>query len=556
MKTIASAPMGSRNRGIKAWLLLVFTVLGHAFLVYLSLGRECAAAQDHRRADTHRMMARFPIVTAKRTQPLDSYARGLLYRLSGKTFYQDQTATEWGTRLLFAPRSTMSDEVFLVENAALKSTLGLDGRRMRFSYRDLRSSAAVIDSLVADPVAASLFDGELVSLRGKMKAMLGAMLVSRGSQWGVDAFPSTHRGSQIPGGLDAAQDKRRTLVSLMRRSYASGNMPEFGRYAKQYSEITTVVMGIPSWRFGVETAANRLKPIFWIKVWYAFSLALMIFFDSARKAAWFRLSLIVFGIGIVFHAFVIGMRSFVLVQPPGATQYELFLLVSFIAGTAGLLGYRFSALRLSPIAAAVCALIFLIGGSFFGIEGVWERAGASLLSSRMLLPAHVGSMAFGFAGIGFAGIIAHWITLVPVSAFRRAKSRQLIVTFQWIGLGGIVLGTLLGSLWAKRAWGRYWSWDPKEVAAAVLLSWSAGLVVVDRVKRLNMKCLTTGAIAGNILAASTWIGTNLLGIGRHSYGFSGAALGLFTVFVLVELVFAGIALSKRPVINLTREGVV
>lgn len=42
-----------------------------------------------------------------------------------------------------------------------------------------------------------------------------------------------------------------------------------------------------------------------------------------------------------------------------------------------------------------------------------------------------------------------------------------------IGFGFLTLGLLFGALWAKEAWGHYWTWDPKETWA--LLTWLAYL---------------------------------------------------------------------------------
>ena len=41
--------------------------------------------------------------------------------------------------------------------------------------------------------------------------------------------------------------------------------------------------------------------------------------------------------------------------------------------------------------------------------------------------------------------------------------------YQSVVLGFILLtlGILTGAVWAESAWGRYWSWDPKETAALV-----------------------------------------------------------------------------------------
>ena len=33
----------------------------------------------------------------------------------------------------------------------------------------------------------------------------------------------------------------------------------------------------------------------------------------------------------------------------------------------------------------------------------------------------------------------------------------------------LAAGTVLGALWADKAWGRFWAWDPKEVWALISL---------------------------------------------------------------------------------------
>lgn len=35
-----------------------------------------------------------------------------------------------------------------------------------------------------------------------------------------------------------------------------------------------------------------------------------------------------------------------------------------------------------------------------------------------------------------------------------------------VGIAFLTIGMLFGAIWAKDAWGHYWSWDPKETWAA------------------------------------------------------------------------------------------
>lgn len=61
-------------------------------------------------------------------------------------------------------------------------------------------------------------------------------------------------------------------------------------------------------------------------------------------------------------------------------------------------------------------------------------------------------------------IICYFVVFInAVYTFTKAKKRLLEVTgtISWLlCLGGLVTGMI----WAEIAWGRYWSWDPKETA--------------------------------------------------------------------------------------------
>ena len=46
----------------------------------------------------------------------------------------------------------------------------------------------------------------------------------------------------------------------------------------------------------------------------------------------------------------------------------------------------------------------------------------------------------------------------------------------YAGVAFLSIGMLLGSLWAKEAWGNYWSWDPKETWAVI--TWMGYLIYI------------------------------------------------------------------------------
>ena len=106
------------------------------------------------------------------------------------------------------------------------------------------------------------------------------------------------------------------------------------------------------------------------------------------------------------------------------------------------------------------------------------------------------------------------------------------------------VGTVLGGIWADQSWGRFWGWDPKENGAVLIVLWNA-LILHARwgglVRERGIACL---AIFGNIVTAWSWFGTNMLGVGLHTYGFMDSAVTWLAIFVFAQ--FGLILLGNLP----------
>ncbi len=112
----------------------------------------------------------------------------------------------------------------------------------------------------------------------------------------------------------------------------------------------------------------------------------------------------------------------------------------------------------------------------------------------------------------------------PETLTRRAPEECAeLATFVYKGTQAAVLlliaGTILGALWADVAWGRFWGWDSKEVAA--LITALVYLVILHGryAGWFGNFGLAVGSVLGATAIISAWYGVNyLFGSGLHSYG--------------------------------------
>ncbi|MCX7986275.1 MAG: cytochrome c biogenesis protein CcsA, partial [Bacteroidales bacterium] len=89
-------------------------------------------------------------------------------------------------------------------------------------------------------------------------------------------------------------------------------------------------------------------------------------------------------------------------------------------------------------------------------------------------------------------------------------------TLVYTGFSFLTFGLLLGALWAKEAWGHYWSWDPKETWA--LITWLAYLLYIHvRQSRAENYKLAFQILAfAFILLLVAWFGVNYLPAAQSS----------------------------------------
>ena len=94
------------------------------------------------------------------------------------------------------------------------------------------------------------------------------------------------------------------------------------------------------------------------------------------------------------------------------------------------------------------------------------------------------------------------------------------LSYRTIGLGFplLTIGIIAGSVWANKAWGSYWSWDPKETWALVTWLIFASYLHTRFTKSWKGKKPAMLASLGFFIVWICYLGVNFLGKGLHTYG--------------------------------------
>lgn len=106
---------------------------------------------------------------------------------------------------------------------------------------------------------------------------------------------------------------------------------------------------------------------------------------------------------------------------------------------------------------------------------VFNKALMPALQSVWFVP-HVIVYIIAYAFLAAAAIVAVKGLVVYYKNKNEHSILQLADNLVYLGYAFVTLGLIFGALWAKEAWGNYWTWDPKEIWA--FITWLGYLVYI------------------------------------------------------------------------------
>jgi len=220
---------------------------------------------------------------------------------------------------------------------------------------------------------------------------------------------------------------------------------------------------------------------------------------------------------LVFTGFVLAMWLS-LERPPLRTMGETRLWYSLFLPLAGVIVYsrwRYKwILSFSTLLSAVFVCVNLLKPE------THSKTLVPALQSVWFAP-HVIVYMFAYAVLGASAAMSLHLLL---SKRRQTTDVEYEVTdnLVFVGLAFLTFGMLFGALWAKEAWGHYWSWDPKETWAAI--TWLSYLVYVHyrRLPSHRPRLALCVLLVSFVLLQMCWWGINYLpsaqGASMHTYG--------------------------------------
>jgi len=545
---------------------------------------------------------RLPVLADGRIKPMDTIARSGLLMLQGRQRLaaSDGRAVlpeEWLLDVFFRPEEADGYRIFRIDNAEVLSLFGLgageSAGQVRFSFAQLQSGLPELDrqSELAGPVdaaARTAFQRAVVELRehleyySRLKYSLqtpdkfdllaalgdpGRLAAGRpgfeamGTFSPLRAIPPPAPSARIDEWQSMGQSLLATLargpVNPAARSYAElarawrdGRPDAFNSAAGAYQAELSSRFAPLARRCSFEALFNRAEPFYTSLVLYvaAFLLAVVSWlkWPAELGRAAFRLMALAFLVataGIVARMWLEG-------RPPVTNLYSSALFIGWGSVALCLVLERINRNAVASSAGSLIGFGTLVIAHNLSLSGDTLEMMRAVLDSNFWLSTHVVTVTTGYASTFLAGFLA--IIYIVRGVFTRTLDRPIADSLARMVYGIVCfatlfsfVGTVLGGIWADQSWGRFWGWDPKENGALIIVLWNAVILHcrwAGLVRQRGLMCL---AVFGNIVTAWSWFGTNMLGVGLHSYGFTNAAFQGLVAFVALQLAVIGLAAIPR-----------
>ncbi|MCC5875691.1 MAG: cytochrome c biogenesis protein CcsA [Candidatus Sumerlaeia bacterium] len=533
--------------------------------------------------------ATLPVSAGGRVKPMDSAARHVLAVASGRQVVHHEegrmSATEFLLRLMALPETIRHLPIIRVDHPDVLALLHLrpeDGGRISLAKIEPHWTAVAEQAERALDVQSrrrDSFQRGVVQLYSRVNTVLaysGMMEPYAIPPLGPDDEWSPFNEAFLASGLmrpdghpmgefdPASIHPAVAFYVTMMTAYSEQNPEDFNLAAGMYRDLLERDMGRVMGKARLEVHFNRGS--LFTGAMGVYTLAFLILCMSMllrmrRVGGGGRLAFLPEGLRVSATAFIwaaflvhtaaIVMRIYLQERPPVTNLYSSAVFVGWASVLLGLLLERVYKLGIAAMGAASIGFSTLVVAHHLGSDGDTMEMMQAVLDSNFWLATHVITITLGYSATFLAGALGIIYIILGVFTRQLTPDRAKALTTMVYGTVCFALllsfvGTVLGGIWADQSWGRFWGWDPKENGAALVVLLNAIILHGRWGGIIRQRGIMVLAVSGNIITAWSWFGTNMLGIGLHSYGFMESAVFWLLAFVASQLMVMAVGLIPLP----------
>lgn len=521
-----------------------------------------------------RSFGTLPVSSGGRIKPLDTAARSLLMLAGGrqqvKTDERTVSATEYLLALIANPADIAELPVVRVDHPDVLALIGRDpGEGGRIGLAQIEPNWTEIAAQAAraagvPPRERDGFQRAVIELHQRVNTILAhAQMREPYAVPPLDPDAPWRPFSEAFLDQNEAQQPHPSVAYIVSMMTAANDQdaPTFNKAVGGYTQLLDESMPGVMRRARLEVLFNRASLFTGATAVYllAFVCVGASFVARSRPGvhrAGERLRTASFALliaALLVHTVAIATRIYLQDRPPVTNLYSSAIFVGWAAALAGVFLERLFPLGVAILGSATIGAGTLIVAQNLGNDGDTMQMMQAVLDSNFWLATHVIAITLGYSATFLAGTIAtvYIMARLCTSAVTREREQAMIRMIYGVVCFGMLfsfVGTVLGGIWADQSWGRFWGWDPKENGAALVVLINAIILHARWGGMIRARGIAMLAVAGNIVTAWSWFGTNMLGVGLHAYGFMDSAalwLGVFVIMQVVLIVAATFLPAKR-----------
>lgn len=329
-------------------------------------------------------------------------------------------------------------------------------------------------------------------------------------------------------------------------AYALGDTNGFNKAVSDYRGWLETSHQDELGKAGREVRFNEFAPFYRAMVVNVLAFLMVCFYWARASENLRRASVWLLVVGVALHSLGLLYRMVLEGRPPVTNLYSSAVFIGWGSAILGLLVERTHRLGIGVAAGSFVGFATLVVAHNLQLGGDTMEMMRAVLDSNFWLATHVVTITIGYSAMFVAGFFG--MLLLALGPFSRVLTPEsvkavgrLIYGITCFATFFSFIGTILGGIWADQSWGRFWGWDPKENGALLIVLWCAVMLHARWGGLVRDRGLAAMAIFGNIVTSFSWFGTNMLGIGLHSYGFTDSGFKWLTLFVVSQLLFIALA---------------